>query len=153
MRRIRFNPWANLCALRDAALRLRVDPRFAPARVLRVLGHKKAEVFRLMVDVYTTLDEVIVRASVPGAAPEDIEIMLVDDQLVIQGSLKPSPENVDYVIRERRQGGFARTLSLKVSVDAARAEAQVDQGILTIVLPKAPSTRSKAIHVHPRGVS
>ncbi|HNT73793.1 MAG TPA: Hsp20/alpha crystallin family protein [Anaerolineae bacterium] len=144
MGRLKFAPRENWAALRDALYHLWSDARFAPAQVLHSLD-TDAAVCQLLLDVYWTADEVIVRASVPGVKAEDLEITLRGDQLTVSGSYGPSLRNVTYCVYERPTGRFARTLTLDVPVDAQLAEADLREGVLTIVFPKKRATQSQPV--------
>ena len=116
-------------------------------RSIGAIGRESEEVLRLPVDIYTTTDEIVVQASLPGLSPEDVDITLREDRLTISGQI-PSPlENVEYAVVERAHGRFSRTLVLNVPVEAERIAAKIDDGILTLILPKAPEVRPKVIHV------
>mgnify|MGYP006288789991 CR=1 FL=1 len=116
-------------------------------RSIGAIGRGSEEVLRLPVDIYTTTDEIVVQASLPGLSPEDVDITLREDRLTISGQIRPPLENVEYVVVERAHGKFSRTLVLNVPVEAERIEAKIDEGILTLVLPKAPEVRPKVIHI------
>jgi HSP20 family protein len=76
-----------------------------------------------------------------------VEITLEGDTLTIKGEIKPPLENVDYIFQERAYGPFSRTLTLNVPVDAEKAEATFENGILTLTIPKAESVKPKTIKV------
>ncbi len=136
----------------DDTMRRVLDPdRWIPDWVQRSLGPIKRggeEVLRLPVDIYTTTDEIIIQASLPGLAPEDVDITLREDRLTISGQIPAPLENVEYVAVERARGKFTRTLVLNVPVAAERIEAKIDNGVLTLALPKALEVRPKTIHVN-----
>jgi len=101
----------------------------------------------LPVDAYTTANEVVIVAAVPGVDPNDIEITIDGDTLTIKGEIKGPLENVDYVVRERNCGKFSRTLRLNVPVEANKAEATFDKGVMTLVIPKSVEVKPKTIKV------
>lgn len=103
--------------------------------------------WRLPLDVYTTDDEIVILASVPGLKPEDVEITLEGDTLTIKGEFKSPLENVNYLLQERGYGVFVRTLTLNIPVEADKATARFENGLLTLVLPKAQAVRPKLIKV------
>lgn len=114
----------------------------------RGMGWREGEqVAALPLDVYSTANELVIKASVPGAGPEDVEITIEGDTLTIKGETKAPLENVDYHIQERRYGPFGRTLNLNVSVEADKAEATFENGELTLIIPKAQEVRPKVIKV------
>jgi HSP20 family protein len=143
----KMNPIMDCIAVRDAVSRLMHDSRFTPARVLHSFRHESVAQSALMVDVYTTADEIVIVAPVPGLKPRDLEIKIECDRLTLRGKYPASIANVEYAMQECPSGYFNRTLMLNVSVDAHRAEARIVDGQLTIVLPKVQESQSKVIHV------
>jgi HSP20 family protein len=105
----------------------------------------------LPIDAYATPDELVIKASVPGVAPEDVEITIEGETLTIRGTTPAPLENVDYVIQERRHGTFSRTLTLNVPIKAEDAEAVFEHGVLTLTIPKAEEVRPKVIKVKGAG--
>lgn len=99
-------------------------------------------------DVYTTEDEIVVQAPMPGVNPEEVDITLEGDTLTIKGEVKAPVENVDYVLQERWYGPFSRSLVINVPVDANKVEATFENGLLTVTIPKAEEVRPKTIKVH-----
>jgi len=74
-------------------------------------------------------------------------IAIEGDTLTIRGELRPPLENVEYLFQERLCGAFSRTLTLNVPVDADKAEAVFENGVLTLTLPKAEEIRPRVIKV------
>ena len=105
---------------------------------------------RLPLDVYSTAEEIVLTASVPGLTPDEIGINIDGDRLTIEGELRAPLENVDYIFRERTYGKFTRVLTLNVAVDAEKAEAEFENGVLTLILPKAEASKPKMIKVSAR---
>jgi HSP20 family protein len=101
------------------------------------------------VDVYTTPDEIVVQASLPGLKPKDVEIKLERDRLTIRGKFPAFLANVSYVLQERQNGYFCRMLALNVPVDGSRAEARLVDGVLTLVLPRVQESQTKVHYVRP----
>ena len=142
-RRQAWNSMADLITMQQAADRL-----FDEAWGGRGLGWQQSDRTNLLpVDVYSTPDELVIQASVPGMDPERVEITIEGGTLTLRGESKPLLENVEYHIQERRHGAFARTLSLNVPVQADLAEAVFDQGVLTLTIPKAHEIRPRVIKV------
>jgi HSP20 family protein len=125
-----------------------MDRLFDEAWTRRDLGWRQGErVAVLPVDVYSTANELVINASVPGAAPEDVEITIEGDRLTIKGETQAPLDNVDYHIQERSYGAFGRTLTLNLPVEAEQAEATFKNGELTLIIPKAEEVRPKVIKV------
>jgi HSP20 family protein len=138
-----WEPTRDLVAMRQA-----MDQLFDEAWSNRGYGWRRGERVRLLpVDVYSTADELVIQAAMPGLDPEDVEITIEGETLTIKGELAPPLENVDYHIQERRFGPFGRTLTLNVPVEAEAAEAVFDKGLLTLTIPKAQEVRPKVIQV------
>jgi HSP20 family protein len=102
---------------------------------------------RLPLDVYTTPEEIVIVASLPGLTPDEVDITIDGDRLAIRGELRPPLENVDYLFQERAYGPFSRTLTLNVPVNTNQAEAIFENGVLTLTLPKAEESKPKTIEV------
>ena len=94
-------------------------------------------------------DKLVVRASLPGIAPEEIKVTIEDGVLTIDGETKVDEEGKagNYLIRERRTGSFHRAMRLPDTVDVDQAETNYDEGILTVAFPKAESKRARQLTV------
>ncbi len=139
-----WEPMRELITVRDMMDRL-LEESFVPARRW---GREDRSPRRLPVDVYTTEDEIVVQAPMPGVNPEEVEITLEGDTLTIKGEVKAPLENVDYIMQERWYGPFARSLVINVPVDANKVEATFENGLLTVTIPKAEEVKPKTIKVH-----
>lgn len=96
---------------------------------------------QLSVDVYHNEKEIVVRSTLAGVKPEDLNIMIDNDLLTIRGKRETEP-NInpsDYLYRECYWGGFSRTIVLPQNVKADKVKAILKNGLLTIILPKAAS--------------
>jgi HSP20 family protein len=102
---------------------------------------------RLPIDAYSTDMEIIVTAALAGVMPENVEITVEGDNLTIKGEIPQAIENVDYVLNERYHGPFSRTLQLNTTIDVEHIEANFDNGVLTLTLPKSEEVRPKQITV------
>lgn len=103
----------------------------------------------LPLDVSEREDSYVVRASIPGIDPDEIDISISDNVLTIRGEMKHESDQQSerYVLRERRMGNFTRSVSFPMAVDADRAEATCDYGVLTLRLPKAETARPRRIGI------
>jgi len=138
---IRWNPVREMVRLSDAIDRLWEDSWVRPPTWAR------ARQARLPVDVYTTPNEIVIIANVPGLKPDEVSITLENDTISISGEIKAPMENVDYIFQERPYGKFTRSLTINTPVDTDKAEATFEHGVLTITLPKAEAARPKVIKV------
>jgi HSP20 family protein len=101
------------------------------------------------VNMVQTDDNVIVKASVPGVNPEDIDISITGDTLTIRGETKEDEETKEgnYHIKEMRYGSFARSILLPNQVVVDKAVAEFKDGILKLTLPKAEEVKPKTIKI------
>jgi len=140
----RGNPWREMRSLREAMDELLEESFVRPSQRQAERPERR---WRLPLDVYTTPEEIVIVASLPGLTPEEVNITIDGDRLTIRGELRPPLENVDYLFQERAYGPFSRTLTLNVPVDTDQAEATFENGVLTLTIPKAEETRPKSIEV------
>lgn len=138
----RWNPVREMIALRDA-----MDQVFND-RIFRTMDGRT---FGVPMDAYMTDDALILTAEVPGLKPEDISVTYEGDTLIIRGEFKREEnEGKTWVLRERAAGKFERTLTINTPIDAAKIEAEFENGVLTLKLPKAEAAKPKQITVKPR---
>ena len=141
---MRWEPFKDLMTLREAMDRLfedsfvRTGPQWAGS------GERRCE---LPLDVYATEEELIITTSVPGIDPEGVEITIEGDTLTIKGDIQGPLENVDYLLQERAYGKFQRSLRLNIPVQADKAEATFDKGLLTLVVPKQEAIKPRTVKV------
>lgn len=102
---------------------------------------------RLPIDVYSTENELVLMASVPGLEADAVNITIEGDTLTISGEIPALIDNVDWQFVERYHGRFARTLQLNVPIDMDNVEATFKNGVLELVLPKAEAVKPKQIKV------
>jgi HSP20 family protein len=140
----RWDPFREAVTLREAIDRLFEDS-FVPSRGQATPERERG--FRLPLDAYVTPDEIVITANMPGVKPEGVEITIEGDTLSIKGE-RPAPlTNVDYFIQERTYGAFQRTLNINIPVEADKAEAKFENGLLTLTIPKAEAVKPKTIQV------
>jgi HSP20 family protein len=117
-------------------------------------GGEDLGVTSLGLDVYETNESFVVKAAIPGVEPEKVDIAVDDDVLTIKGEFEQKDETneVGYVRRELRYGSFQRSLRLPPTVDADKAEAAFENGVLKLTLPKKPEARARSFKITPKGV-
>ena len=138
----RWEPAREIMSLRDAMDRLFDD---AFTRPLSIRDGWSAPA----IDMYQTDDEVVVRASLPGFKADDVNINITGDVLTLKGEMKHEEEKKEkaWHMREQRWGSFERSVVLPTNVIADNAQADFENGVLTITLPKAAEARPKTITV------
>ncbi|MEA2584212.1 MAG: hypothetical protein QOF33_2297 [Thermomicrobiales bacterium] len=112
----------------------------------------------LPLDVYATGDEVMLIAAVPGLRPDDIEITINQGTITLSGKTpnvaqSEEAKNATWYLHELPHGSFTRSVTLPIEVDAAKADATFEQGILRLRLPKAEQAKPKQIKVRVAGAS
>ena len=105
--------------------------------------------YALPLDVLAKDDEYVITASTPGLKAEDLNVEVTGEMVTLRGEIfAPAPdEKTEWLLQERRYGKFARTLTLPVELDSAKAEAVIENGLLTLRVPKAETARPKMIKV------
>jgi len=131
---VRWDPYREMIALHDA-----MDRLFEDAFVLTPRWGWAADT--LAVDMYETDDALVVKAALPGVSEDDIDVQIRGDVLTIKAEAKAEEERNEFgwYIRERRYGAWQRSLRLPFEVKGKKAKAELENGILTITIPKAES--------------
>ena len=104
---------------------------------------------QLNIDMYQTKDNVIIKSTIAGVRPEDIDITVANDMVTIKGSRKKeeSINQDDYFYQECYWGNFSRSVIIPVDIDSENIEADLKDGILTVVIPKAAKAKTKKVKV------
>jgi HSP20 family protein len=138
----RWEPAREMMTLREAMDRLFDD---AFTRPLSIRDGWTAPA----IDMYQTDDEIVVKASLPGFNADDVQINITGDVLTLRGEVKHDEEKKEkaWHMREQRWGSFERSVALPTPVVADRANADFENGILTITLPKAEEAKPRSISV------
>jgi HSP20 family protein len=141
----RWEPYRELATMRQMMDRLLDDDFFKPFGMMERGGQTTS----LALDVAEKEDAYVVKASLPGVNPEDVEVTLTDNVLTIRGESREDKDikQENYHLRERRFGSFARSVTLPNPVNADQIEAVNENGVLTLTLPKAESVKPRKIEV------
>lgn len=100
------------------------------------------------VDVYTTTDDVVVQAILPGVKPEEVDITVEGNTLSISGDTSSTiPAREGLLLQEIRRGRFIRTLTLPAGLEADKATATFEDGVLTLRIPKAEQVKPRQIKI------
>ena len=135
----RWEPFQDVLPLRDAMTRL-FDESF-----LRPGGGWAGSAVPM--DVYAEGDNFVIEATVPGLAPDAIDVTVLGNQVTISGEYPAGAEGRWYLFRERAGGRFERTVALGADLDADKVQAHYEHGVLRLVIPKAESARPKRIEI------
>jgi HSP20 family protein len=105
---------------------------------------------RMPLDVHADDEGYVISALVPGLKADELQIEVEEDILKLRGEVAPRAEQGRPLLRELQMGKLERNLRLPDPVDASKAEAKLENGVLTLRLPKAESARTKVIKVKAR---
>ena len=107
---------------------------------------------QLSIDVYQTPGSIVVKSTIAGVKPEDIDISINNDMLTIRGKreMYEKIKDENYLYRECYWGSFSRSIILPVEIEAEKIEAILENGVLTVILPKAKNAKEISIKVRER---
>ena len=104
---------------------------------------------QLPVDVYQTANDIIIRSFIAGVRPDEMNVSISRDKVVIEGSREERDSVVegDYFARELFWGRFTRTILLPQEIDVDESTAAAKDGLLSITMPKLDKTRQTKLKV------
>ncbi len=145
---LRRKPTSEIVSLRDAMNRLVDDSIYLPQAFMDLMNGDAP----ILLDMYEENNSIVVKASLPGLKPEELSIEVQDNVLTISGKTKEEANHKegDYLLNERRSGHFRRSVTLPCDVKVEQAEAEFEDGILTLTLPKSGTIPVKKIAVKPK---
>jgi HSP20 family protein len=143
----RFDPLADLQNYREALRQMLEGGWVLP----RDLMPSPMNAVVIAADVLDNGTEIVVKANLPGARPEDVSISILGDTLTIKAEIDEENEirGATYLRRERRANSYFRSLTLPMPVEAENADARFKNGVLTLTIPKSESVRPRIIKVMP----
>ncbi len=112
------------------AERLRGGPQFVP-----------------QVDIYETEKELVLYADLPGVAPADVDLRYERGELVLHGKVAHPRRQGTPIAAEYEEGDFYRVFHVHDMIDGSRIEADCNNGVLTVHLPKEEAAQPKKINV------
>ena len=138
----RYDPFREILAIRNTMERLLASEMTGTATV-------QPATLGLALDVAESENEYMVKASLPGINPDDLEITYTNNILTIKGEVREEQEleEARYHLRERSYGSFARSIILPAGVESDKIEANYEAGVLTLRLPKAEEIKPKKIAI------
>lgn len=138
----RWNPFGEMENFRQA-----MDRWFEDRLPRNWSSNQMANNLNLPLDVHETEQGYELEASLPGVKPEDIDVEINRDQVTIKAKTQSSEErrdeNKNYLYRERRAGSFYRTIRLPDLIDNAKAQANLENGILRVKLPRMDQNQGR----------
>jgi HSP20 family protein len=104
---------------------------------------------QLSLDVYETEKTIVVRSTIAGVKPDDLDITIDHDMLTIRGQRQDECEEKgrEYLYRECYWGSFSRSVILPVEVDEKKIDATLENGVLTIILKKIKKSNKVGVKI------
>ena len=136
-------PFRDLLSLRQAMDRL-FEESFVNPRTWTWGEHQL-----VALDVYATDEDLVVEANLPGVKPEEVDITVEGNTLTIAGETRSArkDEEGSTLIQEVRRGSFSRSLTLPDGLEADKATATFEDGVLTLRIPKAEQVKPRQIKI------
>lgn len=101
------------------------------------------------IDVKAGDEEYVFTALIPGINEEDLNVQVVNNTVTIEGERKDDREEEgQYLFKERQFGKFCRSIALPEPLDAAKAKATFENGVLTLHIPKSEQSKPKSIKIN-----
>lgn len=144
----RWNPIREIAAIQNAMDRIYHDTRRANWRTYNQMNEESAHALAL--DIYENDTAYTVVASLPGVNAENIDVKLHEDVLTVQAELPArvgENENTRTLRQERAYGKFSRSVRLADAINSSAVEANFENGVLTLTLPKAEEAQPRLIPV------
>ena len=144
---VRWEPMREMLSLREAMDKLFEESFVGPQwRTLWPAEGASA----LAMDLFETEDALVVSAPVPGIKPEEVEITITGNTLTVKGETKAEEreEKGNYLRQEVRYGAFQRSMELPADVQADKAEAVFENGMLKLTMPKSEQVKPKSIKIN-----
>jgi HSP20 family protein len=149
---MRWDPFQDLRSAQDEMAQM--SPMLAHALGLhtqQASGRATTTAWAPALDISERKDAYLVTVELPGIKPEDLDIIMEDGLLTIQGERQFTQESSEQQFHrvERRYGAFRRSITLPAQVQAEQIEASFEDGVLQIMVPKMEEAKPKRIQVRP----
>jgi HSP20 family protein len=143
----RTSPLGELVTLRQAMDRLFEDSFVRPGRWAGSADGGAS----LPLDVTNSADALIVEAALPGIKPDDVEITVEDGTLTIRAESHQERETTEgeTLVSEIRRGSVSRMLALPSGLEADKATATFEHGMLRLTFPRAEAVKPRQIRISP----
>jgi HSP20 family protein len=99
------------------------------------------------VNIFETKDGYVLEAEMPGMNKDGLEITLEGNEITLVGHRPPETFKADVLYRESRPADYRRVFELDPAIDTAKISAKIDQGVLTLQLPKAEKVKPRKISI------
>jgi HSP20 family protein len=109
--------------------------------------HTRVEFVTPVVNIFEARDGYVVEAEMPGVGKDGLEVTLEGNEITIIGHRSPDPTAGQVLFSECANGDFRRVFEMDPAIDSARITAKMDQGVLTLTLPKSEKVKPRKIAV------
>jgi len=99
------------------------------------------------VNIFETQEGYVLQAEMPGVGKDGLEITLEGTEITITGRRSPEPVVGEPLFRERNTADYRRVFELDPAIDTAKVSAKIEQGVLTVTLPKSERVKPRKIKV------
>lgn len=99
------------------------------------------------VNIFETQEGYVLQAEMPGVGKEGLEITLEGTEITITGRRSPETVAGEPLFRERNNADYRRVFELDPAIDTAKVSAKIEQGVLTVTLPKSERVKPRKIKV------
>lgn len=142
---IRWDPFRDMVTLREKMNRLFEDVFTGQSEGKELAASSWAPA----VDIFETENDLVMTAEVPGIDEKDIEIKIEDNTLILKGARKFEKETKEenYHRIERSYGSFYRAFTLPNSIDPERIQAEHENGVLKITMPKRTELKPRKVKI------
>jgi HSP20 family protein len=143
----RTSPLGELVSLRQAMDRLFEDSFVRP----RAWGFTSEGNGVIPLDITNSADTLVVEAALPGVKPEDVDITVENGTLTISAESREEREETkgDTLISEIRRGSVSRSVALPSGLEADKASATFEHGVLRLSIPRAEAVKPRQIRISP----
>ena len=120
----------------------------APANGQAQPPARRTQYVRPRAHITESANEFLLQVELPGVRQDGLEVTFESGELAITGHRAPLPaDGAELIYRESRQADFRRVFEIDPSIDTAKIQARLEQGVLTLALPKAEAARARRIEV------
>jgi HSP20 family protein len=99
------------------------------------------------VNIFETKEGYVMQAEMPGVSKDGLEITLEGNEITITGRRNPETVHGETLFRERGTADYRRVFELDPAIDTAKISAKIEQGVLTVTLPKSEKVKPRKITV------
>lgn len=142
---IRWDPFRDIVTLREKMNRLFEDAFTGRGEDKELIS----SMWTPAVDIFENENELVLTAEIPGIEEKDVEIKIEDNTLTLKGERKFEKETKEenYHRIERSYGSFYRAFTLPHSVDAEKVQAEHENGVLRISMPKRQELKPRTVRI------